>query len=106
MTQCPHIVGLSTCSICDAERIAELEAENRRLRGQSDTAKHIQKVAELEAENAKLREKADYSYEDTTRLAELRALAQAVVDNTSMEGPYYIVAGRDIKALAAAIGGG
>jgi len=62
------------------KRIAELEAENRRLRGQSDTAKHIQKVAELEAENAKLREKADYSYEDTTRLAELRALAQAVVD--------------------------
>jgi len=38
----------------------------------------------LEAENAKLRE-----------------AAQAVVDNTSMEGPYYIVAGRDIKALAA-----
>jgi len=33
-----------------ADRIAELEAENRRLREQSDTAKHIQKVAELEAE--------------------------------------------------------
>ena len=82
------------------KRIAELEAENRRLRGQSDTAKHIQKVAELEAENAKLREKADYSYEDTTRLAELRALAQAVVDGSFWHHGQRIVVG-DIDALAA-----
>ena len=41
------------------------------------------RIKELEAERDKLREEADYSYEDTTRLAELRALAQAVVDSPS-----------------------
>ena len=32
MTQCPHTAGLSTCPICDAERIEELEAENAKLK--------------------------------------------------------------------------
>ena len=32
MTQCPHTAGLSTCPICDAERIEELEAEVEALR--------------------------------------------------------------------------
>ena len=43
----------------------------------------LARIEELEAERDKLREKADYSYEDTTRLAELRALAQAVVDDAT-----------------------
>ena len=53
----------------------------------------------LEAEINKLREKADYSYEDTTRLAELRALAQAVVDGTK-SNDYGVTLGIAIDALA------
>lgn len=32
MEQCPHIIGMSTCEICQEEYINELEAENARLR--------------------------------------------------------------------------
>lgn len=38
MTQCPHTAGLSTCPICDAERIEELEGENKALREAAQAA--------------------------------------------------------------------
>ena len=57
---------------------------------------------ELEAKLAEANARPDYSYEDTTRLAELRALAQAVVDGTK-SNDYGVTLGIAIDALAAAL---
>ena len=80
--QCPHIVGMSTCPQCDAERIAELEAENKRL-------------------NAEINTKAEYNMRYFEQLAELREAAQAVLSNSDDVPTSLVEFNKRLDALAA-----
>ena len=61
------------------------------------------RIEALEAERDNLREKADYSYEDTTRLAELRTLALAAVATGLNMGDITWVNTTEFDALAAGL---